>query len=109
MSKIFFDHLVIFEEVEVHIKNIATTQEEREELWHLVDGIVQTRVVSLILDHLPQEHHQEFIDRLHKAPHDERHIHWLNERVQRNIEDVIREEIKLLEKEIKEEMLIKKP
>ena len=40
MSKLFFDHLVSLEEVEIEIRKNASSKEEREELWKLVDGIV---------------------------------------------------------------------
>ena len=39
MSKLFFDHLIKLDEVEVEIKKVTKTQEEREELWQIVDEI----------------------------------------------------------------------
>lgn len=100
MSKLFFDHLIIMEEIHMHIDNVAESNAEKEELWQLFDEIINTRIFSLILDHLPNEFHEEFIDRFHKRPHDERHIYWINERTHRDIEGAIREEIKMLEREI---------
>ena len=100
MSKIFYDHLIILEEIDIVVKDIAQTKDEQEELWKLIDEIIHHRILGTIFDHLPREHHDEFLDRFHRWPHDERHIEWLNQRVHRDIEDVIKEEVRLLEKEI---------
>ncbi|KKQ52477.1 hypothetical protein A2865_03445 [Candidatus Woesebacteria bacterium RIFCSPHIGHO2_01_FULL_39_17] len=104
MSRIFYDHLIILTEVESEVKGVAQTQEDREELWKLIDEIIHHKVLGTILDSLPREYHEEFLEKFHNSPHDERHISYLNEKIGGNIEDVIREEIKLLEKEILEEM-----
>lgn len=104
MSKLFFDHLIILEEVDVAIRKATETPEEREELWSLIDEIIHHRVMGCILDHLPHEHHNEFLEKVHERPHDEQHIHYLNERIESDIEEVVREEIKMLEEEIVKEI-----
>ncbi|KKQ43406.1 MAG: hypothetical protein US60_C0002G0014 [Microgenomates group bacterium GW2011_GWC1_37_8] len=104
MSKIFYDHLIILEEIEVHIGNIAKTFEEKEEIWKLIDELIHYRVFNLILDHLPRDHNEEFIEKFHKAPYDGRLLTFINERTQQDMEKVIRQEIKLLENEILEEI-----
>lgn len=105
MSKIFYDHLIVLEKVDLVIKDISETSEEREELWRLVDEIVHNRILGVILDYLPSEHHDEFLERFHKFPFDESHFDWLNQRTHRDIEDVIKEEVRMLEKEIIEEVI----
>lgn len=93
MSKLFYDHLIILQEVEAEIKKSAETEEERHELWQLVDEIVHSRVFERILDKLPSEHHEEFLDKFHKAPYDEGIINFLKEKIGENIEEIIRVEI----------------
>ncbi len=93
MSKLFYDHLIILEEVEAEIKNAAETEEDRHELWQLVDEIVHSKVLESILDKLPGQHHEEFLDRFHKAPHDETLLDYLKEKIGENIEEIIRAEI----------------
>lgn len=100
MSKLFFDHLLVFEEVEVFINSNATTKEEKEELWKLMDGIVQHRVLDLILSELPREHHDEFMEKFTQFPHEERLFVYLNEKTGKDFEKLIAKEIKLLEAEI---------
>ncbi|MGB6882108.1 MAG: hypothetical protein WBD86_02315, partial [Microgenomates group bacterium] len=65
MSKIFYDHLIVFEEVDRYIKDTVETHEERDELWQIVDEIVHHRVLGCVLDKLPKEHHEEFLGKFH--------------------------------------------
>ena len=96
MSKIYYDHLIVFEELEVEVNKAARSQEEKEELWKLIDEILHLRILSRILD------------RLHASPYDERLINFLNERVNKDIEEFLRKEIKDLEREIIESIKGKK-
>lgn len=99
MSKLFFDHLLVLEEVEIFINTSAKTKEEKEELWNLVDGIVQTRVMDVILTKLPRAHHEEFLEKFSSFPHDERLLDYLKEKVE-DIEEEIQKETKLIASEI---------
>lgn len=105
MSKVFYDNLIILEEVESHIKDSAKTQEEREELWKIVDEIVHHRVLHCLLDHLPHNHHEDFLEKFHECPYDEALLDFLNEKIEGDVEKVIKKEIKGLEKEILEEII----
>jgi len=69
MSKLFYDHLLYLEEVEIEIKNRASSKEEKEELWGLVDEIISHKVLEKVLDKLPRESHEEFLELFHKSPH----------------------------------------
>jgi hypothetical protein len=94
MSKLFFDHLVELKEVDRQIKKVAKTAKEREELWGMVDEIVHHKVIGCILDKLPREHHEEFLEIFHKSPHDQDLlIGYLRSRISDNIEDLIKQEI----------------
>ena len=104
MSKIFYDHLIVLDEVEDEIKSTAETEEERHELWHIVDEIVHHRMLELILDNLDHDHHDDFLHRFHSAPHDQEHIHYLNDRIEGEIEEMIKKEVKKLKKEILKEI-----
>jgi len=98
MSKLFFDHLLVLEEIEIHINRNAGSKEEKEELWNLVDGIVQTRVMEVILTKLPRQHHEEFLEKFSNFPHDERLMDYLKEKAG-DMEEEIKKEVKLLEEE----------
>ena len=93
MSKLFFDHIIVLDEVEDEIKAIGKTSEERDELWKLVDEIVHHKVLDTTLEHLPRKHHEEFLEKFHLAPHDEGLIHYLTEKIGKNVEEIIKQEI----------------
>ncbi|OGM20318.1 hypothetical protein A2714_04705 [Candidatus Woesebacteria bacterium RIFCSPHIGHO2_01_FULL_38_9] len=104
MSHIFYDHLIILEEVEIEVKNIASSSEEREELWKLIDEIIHHRVLESIFDILPREHHEEFLTKFHEAPYHEELFNYLKEKTQQDVEKVLSEKIQALEKEILKEI-----
>jgi hypothetical protein len=100
MSSIFWDNLILLPAVEAEIKTVAETEEEKHELWQIVDEIIHHRMLELILDVLNEEHHHEFLERFHQAPHDEMHFVYLEERVEGNIKELFIEKIKEFEAEI---------
>lgn len=105
MSKLFFDHLIYLEEVEVEIKKTASSREEKEELWALVDEIVIHKVLGKILDKLPRVHHEEFLTLFHKCPHDEIVIFgYLREKTGKDIEGSLRKELEAIGTEILREI-----
>jgi hypothetical protein len=104
MSKLFFDHLITLEEVDVEIKNISQNPEEKEELWKLVDDIVNHRMMITILDNLPLEHHEEFLKRFHEAPFHDGHIDFLNQHLKEDIEVIIKREVGKLKSELLQEI-----
>ena len=93
MSKIFYDHIVSLGDVEKEIKSIAPTHGERAELWQIVDEIVHHKTLGCIFDHLPHEHHEEFLVKFHEAPHDESLLGYLKEKIGENIEEIIKQEL----------------
>lgn len=105
MSKVFYDHIVVLERVEVVVHKAARSEEEKHELWQIVDSIVHQKVMQIILDLLPNEHHQEFLERFHQAPHEEGLLDYLSEKSKKDIKKAIHEEIKKLEDEILQEIL----
>ncbi|OGM16003.1 hypothetical protein A2V56_04550 [Candidatus Woesebacteria bacterium RBG_19FT_COMBO_42_9] len=108
MSKLYYDHLVVLDEVEAEIKKSTKTLEEKEELWKVVDETIHHRVMGCVLDKLPREHHEEFLHKFHKAPHDESLIDYLKEKAGENIEELIRQEIGNLAFELLQEIRGKK-
>jgi len=101
MSKLFFDHLLSLDKLDREIKKIAKTKEEREELWLLVDEIIHHKVFDIILERLPKDNHQEFLEMVHSAPHDQDYLFgYLRSKIGENIEDILREELGNLTYEI---------
>ena len=86
MSHIFYDHLIILDKLEKEINKAAETKEEKHELWRIVDEIIHHKILGCIFDHLPQEHHHDFLEKFHQTPHDNSLMEFLKEKVGENIE-----------------------
>ena len=108
MSKLYYDHLIVLDEVEAVIKRAAKTQEEKEELWKVVDETLHHRVMGKVLDKLPREHHEEFLHKFHATPHDENLLTYLQEKIGENVEELIRQEIGNLAYELLQDLKKKK-
>jgi len=108
MSKIFYDHLVVLEEVDIEIKNISQSTEERDELWELVDNIVNHRLMISILDKLPMEYHNDFLSKFYDAPHEDAHLTYLNEKMEERVEALVAREVEILKKELLQEIKLLK-
>ena len=104
MSKLFFDHFVVLDDVEREIKESAETHEERHELWKIVDEIVHHKVFGCIFNHLPDEHHHDFMDKFHEKPYDHSLLDYINEKIEDKIEEIIKKETKNLAAEILQEI-----
>jgi len=100
MSLLFFDHLIIIKGLDKKIKKSVSTNEEMQELWKCIDELIHHRVFGCILDNLPEEHHNNFLDRFHKAPHDKEIFKYLKEKTKKDMEKLIKDEIKLLREEL---------
>ncbi len=100
MSILFYDHLVIIKDLDKKIKKHTSSNEEMQELWFYVEELIHHRVLDCCLDNLPQEHHHEFLEMFHNRPHDTGLLGYLNERIGKDVEKLIKEEIKKLSKEL---------
>ncbi len=110
MSKLFFDHLLSLDKIDKEIKKSAKTVEEREELWALVDEIVHHKAISAILEKLPRDKHEEFLELFHKSPHDEDIIFgYLREKIGENFEEILRQELGDVAFELLEEIAPRSP
>lgn len=100
MSKIFYDRLIVFEEIESEIKKVAKSPEEKEELWGQIDEIIHHKLMGCVLGKLPKEAHHEFLEKFEKSPQDEGLFKFLTQKVGEDIEDFLKIESDKLKKEI---------
>lgn len=99
MNKIFYDHLVVREEIIAELDKHVIAVEEREELVQLVDENLHHHVLDVILSSLPVEKHEEFLVRFHNTPFDERLLDYLKE-MDKDIEEKITEVAKKVKSEL---------
>ncbi len=100
MAKIFYDHLVIIEEVIQELDNYQLTKDDREELIRLIDQNLHHSVLNLILNNLPAEKHEQFLSDFHKTPHDKKLLEYLKKEVSADIDEKIKKEAQRVKKEI---------
>ncbi len=100
MSKIFYENFVVLEKIEEFIESSSMSNDEKEELWKIVNEIVHHRVMGCVLENLPREHHDEFLTKAKDSPHDTTLIDYLEEKTGNKISEKIKEEIAAIEEEI---------
>ena len=101
--KIFYDHIVQIDHLMTEIQHLELETSEKEELANLVDEAVHHEMVSVILTHLPEEYHEEFLERFHAKPHDPSLLGYLKAKVE-GIEEKLEREAKEIREKIKEMM-----
>lgn len=97
---LFFDHLIVIKGLEKKIKKVSASNDEMQELWRYAEELIHAKVFDCCLGNLLEEHHQEFLDKFHKAPHDTGLIEYLNQKIGKDVEKLIKMEIKKLSKEL---------
>src|SRR6185369_11635403 len=100
MSIIFYDHLLILDDIHMVINESARTREEKEELWQIFDEMIHHRMMNTVLDHLPKIYHGEFLEIFARTPHDKKLLKYLSDKSQKDIKKIIKEESKRLNSEI---------
>jgi len=100
MSIIFYDHLVVIKNLDKKIKKHTSSNEEMQELWFYIEELIHHRVLGCCLDNLPKKHHQEFLEKFHKGPHDKELLSYLNQKIGKDVEKLIKTEIKKLSNEL---------
>jgi hypothetical protein len=99
--KLFYDHLILVDEIFIEIDNLTLSEKEKQHAKKLSDDYIHQHVLIHILDVLPKSHHEEFLTRFHKAPFDLDHLRFLEEKTQRDINmDLV-----VLGKKLKKELL----
>ncbi len=89
MKKIFYDHLIVIEEINAIFDLHGIPPAEQKELIEIIDKTMHHEILGAILTHLPREHHEEFLIRFHSSPHDASLMTFLAERTSIDIEKEI--------------------
>jgi len=100
MSKIFYDHLIIIEEITLVLDKHNLNIKERQEILNYVDQSMHHHILDTILTHLPKHHHEQFLSKFHAAPHDTKLIEFIKEKVNIDIEKEILKVANKVKKEV---------
>lgn len=104
MSKLFFDHLVIREEIDFELNSYTLDTEDREELLEVIDQTLIHHVLNVVLNHLPKAKHPEFVAKFHAAPNSDALIDYLKTHAHPEIESEIKKQAVKIKSEILSEI-----
>jgi hypothetical protein len=104
MSTLFFDHLVIREEIEFTLNSYVISPDEREELIEIIDNTLTHHVLNVILNHLPKEKHAEFMSAFYDRPDDVAHLEYLKVYAHPQIEAEIKKQAAKIKADIVSEI-----
>jgi hypothetical protein len=100
MAKIFYDHIVKFEEITEELGRYELDAVEIEEIVRIADETVHISVLDVILTHLPKAKHEEFLIKFHDKPHDVSLVNYLEKEAHPEIKKKIAEVAEKAKKEI---------
>lgn len=89
MAKIFYDHLIIIEEVVAVLDEHDLPSDKRAEFLKLIDQTLHHEILDVILAHLPKSVHKTFLTQFHQTPHDPSLMNVLKEHSEIDIEKAI--------------------
>lgn len=104
MTKIFYDHLVIIEEIVTVLDTHALDAAEKLKLMSLVDETMHHSILDTILTLLPKEHHEEFFIQFHANPGNHTLMSFLKEKTNRDVEKAILKRASEVKKQILKEI-----
>ena len=103
MNKKFYSELASLEKIEKTIKNAPISEDEKRELWGIIEEIIHHRILGCALDNLSKEHHGEFLEKVKGANSHE--IMEFLEQKNTDIKEKIKNEILIIADEILQDIL----
>jgi len=86
MSKLFYDHLIIIEDITLILDKYNITKEERGKILSLIDKTLHHSILNTILSHLPKNHHEVFLNKFTSYPYDLKLLTFLKDHTEVDIE-----------------------
>ena len=100
--RLFYDHLLIpLHGIYAHIEHLEIDAKDKRELIQIIDSTTHHTILDVILKHLHHDHHQTFLEKIHRSPHDPQHLNWLKTHIPA-IENKISQRVKQLRAELLE-------
>lgn len=89
MATLFYDHLLVIEDIVFVLDSYHLTVQEKKELMSLIDETLNHHILDVILKKLPKKHHKEFLSQLSKIPHSPELLQFLKQHARGDIEKQI--------------------
>lgn len=100
MSKLFYDHLIILQDIIVELEQYEIPAEDRKQFMITLDEILHHHILDTVLLFLPHEHHQYFLERFTHEPHSLALLDFLQEKTKVDIEHEIKQTVDYVKKKI---------
>ncbi|GEM_PF-1298084 len=99
VGKPFYYRWLAGERIYRHIRKAGLKEEEEREILTLIEETVHTQALSAVLEKLPAQKHEEFLEKFREKPDDLKLIDYLQGQVE-DIETHLKKVFKNLEEEI---------
>lgn len=86
MTKLFYDHLIIIEEVVAVLDEHKLHARDKAKILELVDQTLQHEILDVIFTYLPEAKHREFLALFHASPADTKLLQYLKDNSVINME-----------------------
>ena len=96
----FYDHLVLIEEITSELDVYDLPPEERAEIMGLIHHTTHQHILNVILNHLPRQHHENFLAKFQTTPHDPELLALLKKEIKTDIISEIRIQAARIKKEL---------
>jgi hypothetical protein len=90
MPILFYDHLVDYQEIHIHIDRHVAQDEHKARARQLVDDIVHHAVLDYILGAIPVTKHTTILSLFHDRPYDPEILIYIRQHTHDDIESDIR-------------------
>lgn len=100
MSKLFFDHLILVDEIATQLDEFNLDPEDHAELLGLIDQTLHHHTLNVIFNLLPPEKHTEFVNMYKAGPADKKLLDYLKKEIKADIEAEITKQAERVKKEI---------
>jgi len=100
MSQLFFDHLILVDEVATQLDEFDLDPEDRTELLSLIDQTLHHHTLNVIFNLLPAEKHADFVNMYKAGPADKKLLAYLKKEIKADVEVEIRKQAERVKREI---------
>ncbi len=99
VNKPFYHRLIQMDRIYLAVKRTGLTGKQETELIGLIEETFHTRVLDSILEKLPLEKHEEFLEKFNQKPHDLSLWKFMDQEFN-ELQENLRKTLSLLEEEI---------
>lgn len=98
-AKPFYHQWVKTERIYCHVQKAGLKKQEEEEIWSLIEETIHMRAIDAVLEKLPANKHEEFLEKFHREPDDLKLMAYLRHHIA-DVEKHLEATFSKLEREI---------